>query len=340
MKPIVRVKPWTPVYFQGQRMVLAGTDLAGNMHWARDWTRGDQGSITNDSNMFAPTLRELRWRHGRTHEEFAEHGIKELYGSEKGRPCVILGCGPSLHKSLPIVKELHDKHDHFVVASNMALTDGFDACSDYYVLLCWLSQPWWWKRAKRDHLKCIPSFQTPPEIIRDFPKNRYYYADTFVDVTLEGTERRKKWGSLDGGGTVTYSALHLAWKLGASRVVYFGMDYSWTNYEDHPGDPMRYEKGMSRHPKIVRDIHGNAVVSDSILTDLCDLMRCQTALVQDAGIPCINATGAGIFDIGANMTQEEYLADVRAGTEYQQPRPFAAFKEPKEVENVREPVHC
>lgn len=338
---IVRVPPYRPIQMDGQRMVLAGRDTTGSLVWARDWRREASESMTNDSSFFAPTVRELRWRHGRTHDEYAEHGVAELEDREKGRPAVILGCGPSLVKALPYVKELREKHGHFVIASNMALTAGFDQCCDYYVLLCWLSQPWWWKRAKRDGIKCVCSFQTPPEIIRDWPE-RYYFCDTFVDVTMDRPESRKRYGSLDGGGTVIYSALHLAWKLGASRIVYAGMDYAWTDFQDHPGDPMRYEKGMRREPRVVKDIHGNATVTDKTLLSLCDLMRMQTYLVQDAGIPCVNITDAGIFDIGGNMPPEEYMAAVRAGDQFVQDRPFKQFdkKEVKDGCHDKEPVQC
>jgi hypothetical protein len=328
--------------------VLAGRDeTSGVLMWTRDWRRSDNPEVLQcDAEMFAPTVRELRWKHGRTHDEHASHGVKELFGCHAGQTAVILGCGPSLPRALPYVKELREKHGHIVIASNMALTIGFDQCTDYYVLLCWLSQPWWWKRANRDGIKCVCSFQTPPEVARDW-KERYYYADTFVDVTMDVPEARQEYGTLDGGGTVTYSALHLAWKMGCSRIVFAGMDYAWTNYEDHPGDPMQYEKGIARNPKVVRDIHGNATVSDAMLLGFCDLMKMQTALVQDAGIPCINITDGGIFDIGGNMPPEEYMRAVRDGDEFVQARPFEKFDKPKEEvkdaarssDNL-EPVHC
>jgi len=336
----VRVPPRVPVEMEkGQRLILVGRDNTGSYLWARDWRMGDApGILTNDSSFFAPTVRELRWRHGRMHDEYAKCGIKDLYGAHKGQPAVILGCGPSLPKALPYVQELREKHGHIVIASNMALTRGFDACADYYVLLCWLSQPWWWKRSsRRSEIKCVCSFATPPEIIRDFPQ-RYYYSDTFADVTIDQPGDRMAFGTLDGGGTVTYSALHLAWKMGCSRIVYAGMDYAWTNYEDHPGDPMTYEKGMSRKPRVVRDIHGNATVSDEMLLSFRDLMRAQTAFVEDAGIPCVNITDAGIFNIGGCMPPEEYMEAVRAGDEFVQGRPFQGAQHESKCDQ-QEPVY-
>ena len=196
--------------YQDQEVLVCGKSLDNRMLFARRWGKSPSENITfmtNDSYLFAPTVRQLRQKQGYLHDEYAELGVKDLYDKHRGCTVVVVACGPSMPDALEPVRRLHELHNHVVIGTNVCLQFGFRDVIDYYMLLCWLSQPWWWRNADPRGLKCITSFHTPPEVIRDFPV-RYYFEDSFLDVTIDAPEHRKKWGTLDGGMTVVYSAMH------------------------------------------------------------------------------------------------------------------------------------
>ena len=279
--------------------------------WKRDKPDISVDFFTSDNHLFAPTVRMLRKDHGDAHDAHAEHGITELYGKHEGKPVIILGCGPSLSNALPYVKELREKHGHIVIGANSCMHAGFRHCLDYYSVLCWMTQAWWWRGFETKDLPCITSFHTPLEVIRDFPI-RYYYDDTFLDVTANKPESRRKYGTLDGGMTVIYCNLHLAFKMGASRIVFVGMDLAYTNFMDHKDDPLNWEKAKGRHPFATRDIHGNTTLTDKNMTAQRDLLKGQTVFVEEEGVSVLNITDNGIFDIGGCMSPGDYLDSVRA----------------------------
>jgi len=335
---IVRRPPYEPFPLGDQTAMIVGRSADGAALFVRKWkgeeTAPGNAPLMQASNSLAPTVRQLRQRQGRIHDSHASRGIVDLHGKHRGKTCVIVGCGPSMESALPAVRELHDQHDHVVIATNSSLKSGYGFC-DYYMLLCWLSQHWWWEKADTSKIKLVTSFHTPPEVIRDFPE-RYYFDDTYLDSTVERPDSRHKFGCLDAGLTVTYSAMHLAFKMGCRRVVFVGLDLAYTGMMDHANDPLSWEKAKARSTLLRRDINGNTALTDEVMWEQRNLIRGQCCFLEEDGIVCVNATGAGILDLGTCMTPNEYLELVRNGSPI-------AYQENAHGDSRRHqasPVHC
>ena len=295
-----------------ETLLCAGATDDGRMLTVRSWKDAPDTSSCQlgDFHTFAPTVRQLRKDQGDMHDAYAEHGVNELFGKHEGKSIIIVANGPSITRYVDVIRELREKHGHIVIGVNAAMKYGFHNCMDYYMVLCWLTQKWWWTGYDTSKIPCVTSFGSTVDVIRDFP-NRYYYDEAFIDIIAEKPESRKKYGCLDGGVSVTYSAYHLAYKMGASRIILAGVDCAYTDNMDHPDDPLTWEKAKRRQVYPVCDINGKAVLTDKTLMMQHDLMKAQTVFVEEDGIPVINISGGGILDIGGRMTAHEYLDTVR-----------------------------
>jgi len=309
----------TRINVGNQELMLCGVTPNGQPHFSRRWGKDVEEyteAFHNTTHMYAPTVMQLRKRQGELHDLHAERGVVELYDKHEGASIVVVGNGPSIVKALPVIKELREKHGHIVIGTNACMQYGYRNVMDYYMVLCWLTQNWWWHGQDVKNVPCITSFHSTAAVIRDFPI-RYYFNDSFLDVTVLKPETRNRFGCLDGGMTVVYSAMHMAFKMGAARIVFAGMDLAYTDYMDHPNDPLDYGKAISRKVFVARDIRGNATLSDERMVAQKELIKGQTIFVEEAGVEVVNITDAGILDIGFCESPEGYLNDVRAGVKYE-----------------------
>ena len=224
--------------------------------------------------------------------------VKELYGTAKGKTAIICGSGRSILDAKPLIPNKGTpEHENLVVfalnASGLAL--GSEKV-DYHFALDYSSRIAWYPEAVRD-IPIIMSFNCP-DVMVDFFKDRHYFASPLP----ADKEMREKFGWLDIGSIATYTCMHMAYKMGVTRIIFVGHEFAYTPDSDgtiwnHWNDKVSWEMAEGYAVGMHPDIHGNPVPTDEQLQYNMRQAAAASYMCGDQGIEVINATGRGIFGI-------------------------------------------
>jgi len=230
--------------------------------------------------------------------------VKELYGTAKGKTAIICGSGRSILEARGLIPDIGTTdHENIVVmalnSSGVALGSGK---VDYLFALDFSSRIEWYPPEVRD-IPIILSFNCP-DIMANYFKTRHYFASPLA--TDKGM--RAQYGWLDIGSIATYTCMHMAYKMGVTRIVFVGHEFAYTPDADgstwnHYNDKMTwalcegYQIGY--HP----DIYGRPVPTDDKLQYNMRVVAASSYMCADQGIEVINATEHGI--LGINHVPDE-----------------------------------
>ena len=278
----------------------------------RDFSMSDDPYDGKEPNRgyygFTPRIKEIVAKNVGDHASMSSgrKGVKELYGIGKGKTAIICGSGRSILKAAESIPPKGDPaHDDLIVialnSSGVAL--GADKV-DYLFALDFsaraLDNPEcgvksWYPEELRS-LPIVLSSNTPG-VLCDLFADRYYFAGP--DWTSK--QDRADFGFLDIGGIASFSAAHLAYKMGVERVIWIGHDFAYMPDDgkvwNHFDEPMTADWQIKHNVGYATGYDGSPVPCDERLHRN---MRCVAGcsyMMADQGIEVINATGFGTLGI-------------------------------------------
>lgn len=261
---------------------------------------------------FPPTVADIVRRNSQTHEKVAEHGVKELFGRHTGEICILAGSGRSLLKDLDTIRG-RDRSRVKVIAINHALKPVGPEHVDYYFILDWMSRKEWWKGLDARKVPCVTSSSTPPYVIGAFPL-RYYFGGMLAACSdeTEDMKQERKWvsfGLLEQGFIASFSAMHLAYKMGFKRIVLSGHDFAYTDMWYHWDEKVTMERAEQLGAYVHQDIYGKMTVSDDKLLRGNHMVNAASILLEESGVECVNASQEGILAMERRADLKDCLGD-------------------------------
>ncbi|HOF32434.1 MAG TPA: DUF115 domain-containing protein [Spirochaetota bacterium] len=275
--------------------------------------------------------------------------ISSFFGKFKSCPGVIISAGPSLRKSLPLIKSIEEKAVLIAVDTALPVLCKFGIKPHFVMTLD--AQ----KHSIKHFLGCsipetilVADIVSSPDIL-----NRYdgakalsttskYYIDSNRENKRETTPFAaviEKYcgeiGDVQSGGSVATSAFDLLLNLGCSSIILFGQDLAYTGREIHSSgthhncswltitdrftnlDTINMKIIRKRKIKYMKSCTGSAVVSDYVLNLYKEWFENSSALVK---IPVINCASDGAFienainisgaDLSKYISKKTYPAEI------------------------------
>ncbi len=271
--------------------------------------------------------------------------ISSFFGKFTSCPGAIISAGPSLRKSLPLIKSIEQKALLVAVDTALPVLCKYGITPHFVMTL----------DAQKHSIKHFlgnPSLETilvadivsSPDIL-----NRYegckalsttskYYTDSNGQNKRETTpfaDVIEKYcgeiGDIQSGGSVATSAFDLLLNLGCNSIILFGQDLAYTGREIHSSgthhnsswltitnrftnlDTINMNIIRKRKIKYMKSCTGNSVVSDYVLNLYKEWFENSCALVN---IPVINCASEGAFIENAINISAEKLGQYVSGKTY------------------------
>lgn len=226
----------------------------------------------------------------KSNAQHIKHGVKELFGTKKGKRCIIAGSGPSLQ--VERLKKGVPGWD--IIACNDAyrLLDGN---ADYAFFMESEANPKWWSKIQRK-TKLINCVYSHPDIAKQAWTRTYWFGTFPLRAALPSNDEIvKKAGALYEQMNCTASALYFAYLAGYSEIIFVGCDFAYTAGESHKGEP-HSRRGFLY--AMAEDVNGGQVLTDRMLAIQA---RCHEAMAYwliKEGRKVYNCTEGGIMAAG------------------------------------------
>lgn len=261
-------------------------------------------------------VKEASLKNGEAHLKTSGwEGVNALDGTAKGKTMVICGSGYSILKNVKELQRL--KSDNMVVvAINGALKAMPPGMVDIYFTLDWLSNRSWWAGidpvALHPGVKAVLGLPAPAELAEVFPE-RFYFPANYVVANPEGAKAfSEKHGFLAEAELATHSVMHLAYRMGCSKIVLLGHDFSCPggpggNYY-HWDELLNVKHSSGQDWKVVPDLHGNGTITSDMLLKNAHIINATGQSLYDDGVVVLNSTEGGILGMPLSLPLEQALA--------------------------------
>ena len=243
-------------------------------------------------------------------------GVNALDGTAVGKTMILCGSGRSIIHTAPLIPK--DDDDLIVVAVNGALKAMPPGSVDMYFTLDWLSNVEWWRgtdvEAMHPGIKGVIGLSAPSELASMF-KDRYYFAANFVAAAPEAADEfSRQHGFLAECELASHSAMHLAYRMGVTKIILLGHDFACTPGEGgsyyHWDEVVEKEHSKGQEFRAVLDMNDKMTVTTDNLIKNCNIINCTAQACAEDGITVINATEGGILAMPLSMPIEMALAYV------------------------------
>jgi len=257
---IVELKPYIP----------HAPIAVGDAH--RRACSNDQVTMEKWTETWVSNIRENKKRYS----SFAEHSVGSLFGTFSPRPCIIAGSGPSLKKSIGMLKDRPEDMHLVSCLHNFHYMEDHEANPDFYVSLDAgevtidevseggkRDPEEYWEITKNRKLLCY--IGTSPKLLEKWQGEVFFFNapvphDDFRSRVRE-IEDFNVW--VESGGNVLGAATMIAKGfLGSQISIFIGSDFCFSNEEKrtfHSWDS-KYDAEMGQCIRAV-DIYGNSVTT-------------------------------------------------------------------------------
>ena len=260
---------------------------------------------------------------------------KELWGAHDGEILVIASCGPSLTHSLPTLYKHRDKFKLMTLNRSHRAFQDSDAKPDYHYFVERRALLDWAHEVENgtgravgdltmDGVTMIGTPQCDPRMVNLFkPENRYWGWSSLGALGKFGECADLTSFDVKGGTTIG-NAPYIAHKLGFSKIVLVGCDFSLDcrvvvddkravaeprrmyfdrmYYHTHHG--ANKQAFLSRHLPVL-GIDGKACSVDARMLGWKDYFMAVLDIVQyEGGTECVNATPRGILNWNTQSLEE------------------------------------
>ena len=293
-----------------EHALLVGSFQDGRPLLVRNWANEDDvhTRLSGDESFFAPSVRKVRLTNYRAHKARAQNPITAMFQPTSpyyGKTWLLVGSGPSTEIQLDALKDIkRDYPDVVVVAINDAMRCLGPINVHGFIALCWLSDTKWWSGLGLKDVDLFTSFYTPIGILEPFlPERTYHFSTPLRDrMTPYAQADIEKFGALDAGLPVSYSALHMAFRCHAKKIILVGQDLAYTDCKSHAFERLPWAVAEHRECIAVKDINGNMTVTDQRMMRHAKLLAGGAFWCERSGIPVYNSSGAGILNLGYGRT--------------------------------------
>jgi len=236
-------------------------------------------------------------------------GVNALDGTANGKTMIICGSGRSL---VSVAHKVKKSPGIVVVALNGALKAMPEDSVDIYFTLDWKGDPAWYSGVdwETEHPGIVGVFglPSPPDLIPLFSK-RYYFPANYVLPEPEKAEAFAiQYGFLAESLCATHSAMHLAYRMGVTKIILIGHDFACTDLYQHWNKRLQSDYAGSSGFLFTNDIHGNAVPTTHLMVANAHVVSATASACKDDGITVINATEGGILGLPLSMPLDQALA--------------------------------
>jgi len=261
--------------------------------------------------------------------------INSFFGKFKSCPGVIISAGPSLRKSLPLLKSIEEKAVLVAVDTALPVLCKYGIKPHFVMTLD--AQ----KHSIKHFLGCsipgtilVADIVSSPDILNRYDGIRALSTTSKYYIDSNGQNKREttpfaaviekycgEIGDIQSGGSVATSAFDLLLNLGCSSIILFGQDLAYTGREIHSSgthhncswltitnrftnlDTINMNIIRKRKIKHMKSRIGATVVSDYVLNLYKEWFENSSALVN---IPVINCASEGAFIENAiNISESE-----------------------------------
>ena len=107
---------------------------------------------------------------------------------------------------------------------------------------------------------------------------------------------------MDNAKCVTYSMMHLAWRMGCRKVIFLGHDFAAVGGEDHGNwyyadEEFSFPYAQSQQTTCAQDLFDRVTITTPIIVGNCETIMTVCKFCEQDGMVCINASEAGIMAI-------------------------------------------
>ncbi|HOA07407.1 MAG TPA: DUF115 domain-containing protein [Spirochaetota bacterium] len=264
--------------------------------------------------------------------------INSFFGKFTSCPGVIISAGPSLRKSLPIIKSIEEKAVLVAVDTALPVLCKYGIKPHFVMTLD--AQ----KHSIKHFLGCsipgtilVADIVSSPDILNRYDGIRALSTTSKYYVDSNGQNKREttpfaaviekycgEIGDIQSGGSVATSAFDLLLNLGCSSIILFGQDLAYTGREIHSSgthhncswltitnrftnlDTINMNIIRKRKIKYMKSCIGTTVVSDYVLNLYKEWFENSSALVN---IPVVNCASEGAFIENAINISESELSE-------------------------------
>ncbi len=275
--------------------------------------------------------------------------ITSFFGKFKSCPGVIISAGPSLRKSLPLIKSIEEKAVLIAVDTALPVLCKYGIKPHFVMTLD--AQ----KHSIKHFLGCsipgtilVADIVSSPDILNRYDGTKALSTTSKYYIDSNGQNKREttpfaaviekycgEIGDIQSGGSVATSAFDLLLNLGCSSIILFGQDLAYTGREIHSSgthhncswltitnrftnlDTINMKIIRKRKIKYMKSCTGSTVVSDYVLNLYKEWFENSSALVK---IPVINCASDGAFienainisgaDLSEYISKKTYPAEI------------------------------
>ena len=275
--------------------------------------------------------------------------ITSFFGKFKSCPGVIISAGPSLRKSLPLIKSIEEKAVLIAVDTALPVLCKYGIKPHFVMTLD--AQ----KHSIKHFLGCsipgtilVADIVSSPDILNRYDGTKALSTTSKYYIDSNGQNKREttpfaaviekycgEIGDVQSGGSVATSAFDLLLNLGCSSIILFGQDLAYTGREIHSSgthhncswltitnrftnlDTINMKIIRKRKIKYMKSCTGSTVVSDYVLNLYKEWFENSSALVK---IPVINCASDGAFienainisgaDLSEYISKKTYPAEI------------------------------
>lgn len=228
-------------------------------------------------------------------------GVNALDGKAKGKTMVICGSGRSILKTAPKIPR--DRDDLIVVAINGALKAMPPGSVDIYFTLDWLSNPDWWRgidmETTHPGIVGVLGLAAPGELATVFKERFYFPANWMLADPEKAEEFVRHHGFLAECELATHSAMHLAYRMGCSRVILLGHDFACTagegGYYYHHDEVVTKAHSLNQEFKAILDMNDRMTVSTDNMIKNSNIVNATMQMMAEDGVECWNCSDDGIL---------------------------------------------
>jgi len=292
-------------------VIAAAPNPDGQAYFVPRWTLLDKIDSHMVAEQRAGKVRAQIESNFERHKHLIRDGVAELFGTAPGETVFIVGSGPSLNRNGQCLARMPGAR---IIAINGALAylTEVGRKPDYYFTLDWLGRKEWLEGVDTSGVTLISSVTCPPDVINRFRSYKHFVGMTLTSGSEEEINRKYAYlGQLDAGLTATYSAMHLAYRMGAEKIVLVGQDFAFTDglYHWNERCPAGLLEDRKAYP--TTDINGYGTFTDYQLDRNMSLIRAAAMWCAEDGLEGINATEGGILDWN-NRKLVDVVSEVRA----------------------------
>ncbi len=235
--------------------------------------------------------------------------IQDLEEKFRGREVIIVAAGPSLDRNMMALK--NRSADTILMAVGTVLHKLLDAgiLPDYTIVID-SGKPTYRQIQGIENCGVPMIFLSTvySRIPEEYQGEKYLLCQKGFEPAEE-LAKRNGWDTVESGGSVATTALDLALRLSASKIIFAGLDLAYTGGMDHAGDTAYQAEVVKDTGLMVPGVNGTKVATGKNLKIYLNWIeqRLANRTEQEKKIPVIDATEGGALKRGMEVRRLEEI---------------------------------